>query len=159
MLKPVSTAAGQDQTDHRIGADEHHRNAYVVYQVEEEVQHAFLATCFRQVKVLQFIDEQCADVERAGYLFHLLQSIVDVTVPMSLVIILVTECIAYRVEELLAEATQGAISWTIELEPRDLGVYELTSLITLMSNRLRVKAQNGVKSGGLPNATQPHNTE
>ncbi|MNO72981.1 hypothetical protein D3C76_639400 [compost metagenome] len=95
----------REQADHRVRADENDRDADVVNQVEEEIQHALLAARFRQMQVLQLVDEQGAYVKRTGDLFHLLQRIVDVPVPMSLVIILVTQGQTDRVEELLTEPT------------------------------------------------------
>jgi len=108
--------------------------------VKEEIQHAFLTPGLGQVKVLQLINEQGADKKRAGYLFHLLKRIVDISMPVALVVVLIAECLANRVEELLTKSSQRAISWTIKLEPGDLGVDELLTLITLMSDRLRVQA-------------------
>lgn len=43
---PGNTHDVREQADHRIRADEYDRDADVVHQVEEEVQHALLAPVF-----------------------------------------------------------------------------------------------------------------
>ncbi|MNH19142.1 hypothetical protein D3C79_788680 [compost metagenome] len=79
--------------------------------------------------------------------------------PVPLVIILVAERLTNGVEKLLAESSQRSIARAIQFEPGDLGVDKLVTLIALMSNRLRVEAQNGVERCGLPNTTQAYNAE
>lgn len=111
------------------------------------------------MKVLQFINQQGTDEERTCHLLHLLQRIVDVSVPVPLVIILVAQSLPNGVEKLLTKSRQRTISRTIKFEPRDLSVDELAALVTLMPDRLRVEAQYGVECSGLPNTTQADNAE
>ena len=58
--------------------------------MQEKIQHALLTTGFRQVEVLQLVDQQGADEKRAGHLLHLLQRIIDVSMPVALVVVLIS---------------------------------------------------------------------